>query len=334
MKHRIDPKIDCVFKAVLGSEKNKNLLVNFLNAILGKELEQPIVSVEILNPYNEKEFLDDKLSIVDVKARDSAEKLFQVEIQLCNHPDLPARIVYNWADIFSQQLESGEDYDKLQPTYSIWLLVENLIKDDKRYMHNFKLRDKFKRFLMEHGGIWLLELDKFNTKTVRFDEQRWLRFFKEGETLDDEALPKWMCTDEMRQAMSTLRGFSEKQRAYFKYQARQEYLREQRAFQSWAERSAKALEDFKREAKLREEEMKLREQEAKQKAEEARQHEQEAKQNAEEAKQNAEEAKQNAEEAKQSAEEAKQNAEEARQRELDALEEIERLKAMLKEAKH
>jgi len=68
MKHRIDPKIDCVFNALLGSEENRNLLIHFLNAILASELSAPIATVDILNPYNDREFLDDKLSIVDVKA--------------------------------------------------------------------------------------------------------------------------------------------------------------------------------------------------------------------------------------------------------------------------
>jgi len=69
MKHRIDPKIDCVFKALLGSEENHNLLVHFLNAILTSDLSAPITEAEILNPYNDKEFLDDKLSVVDAKPR-------------------------------------------------------------------------------------------------------------------------------------------------------------------------------------------------------------------------------------------------------------------------
>ncbi|QTA82820.1 PD-(D/E)XK endonuclease-like domain-containing protein [Desulfonema limicola] len=34
MKDKIDPLIDCVFKSILGSEKNKNLLIHFLNAVL------------------------------------------------------------------------------------------------------------------------------------------------------------------------------------------------------------------------------------------------------------------------------------------------------------
>jgi len=50
MKHRIDPKIDCVFKALLGSVENRNLLVHFLNAILTSDLSAPITEAEILNP--------------------------------------------------------------------------------------------------------------------------------------------------------------------------------------------------------------------------------------------------------------------------------------------
>ncbi len=92
MRHPIDPKIDCVFKALLGSEDNRALLIHFLNALLGAELPAPVSAVEILNPYNEREFLDDKLSIVDVKARDAQGRLYQVEIQILPHPDLPARM--------------------------------------------------------------------------------------------------------------------------------------------------------------------------------------------------------------------------------------------------
>ena len=81
MKHRIDPKIDCVFKALLGSVENRNLLIHFLNAVLVDDLTSPITEAEILNPYNDKEFLDDKLSVVDVKAKDSEGRLYQIEIQ-------------------------------------------------------------------------------------------------------------------------------------------------------------------------------------------------------------------------------------------------------------
>jgi predicted transposase/invertase (TIGR01784 family) len=231
MRHPIDPKVDCVFKALLGAESNRALLIHFLNAVLESALPEPIVQATILNPYNEKEFLDDKLSVVDVKARDQHDRQYQIEIQLLCHPDLPARILYGWADLYSAQLREGQDHGTLRPTYGIWLLGEALLRGVSGYAHSFRLRDDEGRLLLDHGGIWLLELSKFHRDVVETEQQRWLKFFNEAEALDEAALPSWMQTEQMRQAMSTLKAFSEKEQAYHAYQARQNYLREQRNIQ-------------------------------------------------------------------------------------------------------
>jgi len=233
MKHPIDPKIDCVFKALLGAERNRRLLIHFLNAILACDLAAPITEVEILNPYNEREFLDDKLSIVDVKARDRAGRLYQVEIQLLSVPNLPARILYGWADLYSAQLQDGDGYDQLKPTYAIWLLGQALRPKIAEAVHRFRWRDEQGRSLIDHGGIWLLELSKSTAETVETEQDRWLKFFVEGDRLDDEHLPPWMQTEEMRQAMSTLKAFSEKERAYHAYQARQNYVRQQKSIENY-----------------------------------------------------------------------------------------------------
>jgi len=50
--------------------------------------------------------------------------------------------------------------------------------------------------------------------------------------------------------MSTLTAFSEKDREYFKYQARQEYLREQRKIQLELEEAAKAKEEYLRQQQI------------------------------------------------------------------------------------
>ena len=156
------------------------------------------------------------------------------------------------ADIYSQQLSSGDDYDQLNPTYSIWLLDDTLITTDTDYAHSYKLRDERGEVLLDHGGIWLFEIEKFNAQKVASEEQRWLRFLKEGEQLDDQVLPEWMATKEMEQAMSTLRKFSEKDRDYHEYQARQNYVREQRTIQKELEGA------LDREKALREENARLK----------------------------------------------------------------------------
>jgi predicted transposase/invertase (TIGR01784 family) len=187
--------------------------------------------VEILNPYNEREFLDDKLSVVDVKARDAAGGQYQVEVQLLAHRDLPARMLYGWADLYAAQLTSGQTYGQLRPTFAIWLLAAPLLPEVPGYAHDFRWRDAGGRLLLDHGGIWLLELSKFAAAEVRTEQERWLKFLIEAERLDDSALPEWMQTREMKKAMTTLKAFSEKERAYHAYQARQNYLRIQQSIQ-------------------------------------------------------------------------------------------------------
>ncbi len=44
MKHRINPQVDCVFKALLGAENNRNLPIHFINAMLQSELPSPVAS--------------------------------------------------------------------------------------------------------------------------------------------------------------------------------------------------------------------------------------------------------------------------------------------------
>ena len=319
MHHPIDPKIDCVFKALLGAEDNRALLIHFLNALLGTELPAPISAVEILNPYNEREFLDDKLSIVDVKARDDLGRLYQIEIQILVHADLPARMLYAWADLYSQQLHSGQDYRELRPTYALWLLGDDLLRDDPAYAHRYRLRDERGRTLLEHGGISLFELSKFAAGAVETEEQRWLKFFKDGERLDADRLPDWMQTTEMRQAMSTVKQFSEKERAYDAYQARQNYLRMQGSINRHQQELEEALaqERAAREEAMGQMEAALRQMEAERLAKEVERQ--------------AKEAERQAKEAERQAKEAERLAKESALQEKDAaLAEIARLQALLR----
>ena len=129
--------------------------------------------------------------------------------------------------------------------------------DDPAYAHRYRLRDERGRGLLDHGGIALFELSKFATEAVASEEQRWLKFFKEGERLDADRLPEWMQTIEMRQAMSTLKAFSEKEHAYDAYQARQNYLRVQGSIERRQRELEQALAEERaaREAALQEKEV-------------------------------------------------------------------------------
>ncbi len=107
MRNKIRPMVDCVFKAIFGKKENRNLLINFLNAVLGLKEGKRVAEVTILNPYNEREFESGKLSIVDVKARDESGRTFQVEVQISVYSWLANRMLHNWACIYHPQLTEG-----------------------------------------------------------------------------------------------------------------------------------------------------------------------------------------------------------------------------------
>jgi predicted transposase/invertase (TIGR01784 family) len=228
MKYRIDPTVDCVFKAILGADENKNLLIHFLNSVLEIEGELKIKDVEIKNPYNERQFINDKLSIVDIRAIDDQNKQYQIEIQLAVYADLIPRILYTWSRMYHAQLLKGGNYLDLKPVISIWV-IKNILFNELSSYHIpfgiFNIENKLE--LTEHFGIHILQLPKFKSnRTIKKNKDIWTYFFKEGKDMDINNLPKSLNIPEINQAFKTLERFSENEKDYLLYQSRLDKLRE------------------------------------------------------------------------------------------------------------
>ena len=76
----VDPKVDYAFKRLFGTPANVFLLIDLLNAVLNLLYGRQIATLEIQNPFNDKEFTNDKLSVVDIKPRDQEGRLFNIEM--------------------------------------------------------------------------------------------------------------------------------------------------------------------------------------------------------------------------------------------------------------
>jgi predicted transposase/invertase (TIGR01784 family) len=157
----IDPTVDYAFKKLFGDPANSDLLIHLLNAVLTPE--SPIVEVQILNPFNEKEFADDKLSVLDIKARDARRAWFNVEMQGKSLGWLRQRIPYYNASLFVDQLGQGEHYHALLPAISICFLKEPLFPAVAAPHLRFVLSDCEHRVqLSESLQIHTIELAKYN----------------------------------------------------------------------------------------------------------------------------------------------------------------------------
>ena len=82
---------------MFGSEQFGDLTAALINAVRAPPPEHRVVEVVFLNPYSERMALDDKLSILDVKARDQSAWIYDLEMQMLVLPALSPRALYYWA---------------------------------------------------------------------------------------------------------------------------------------------------------------------------------------------------------------------------------------------
>ncbi len=249
MKPNIDPKVDCVFKAILGKEEHTGLLIHFLNAVLHLEPGARIQEVHILNPYNEREFESDKLSIVDIKAQDEQGRSFQIEIQLVLHPGLAPRILYTWSTVYHGLLRKGDRFTTLQPVIAIWLLNESLFADlHASHLPFVVCNCEYGVVLTDHLQIHLLQLPDWQLHEHEVEElDRWMFLFKEGQDIDVEHPPTILQTREMTQAMQVLQHFAENEAEYLLYQKRLDALRVEETWKAELEQSKRREEQERHE---------------------------------------------------------------------------------------
>lgn len=253
MHRMIDPTVDVVFKDILGSEHHRNLIVNFINAVLGFDDDDRVVDVVLRNPLKSGTFLDSKRAMVDVLVLDQGGREYQIEIQVSNSQALPQRMLHNWCSVYHGRIAAGQYYQELEPVIAIWILVGDLPalpltptpcagprrkrktmrrKSDLVHLAFQIYCSKSKLFLTDHFGIHVLQLKNWQVDdTIKDDKSRWMNFFKLGRNLDPDNLPGWMETPEMREAMGILRKFSEQEENYYLYLSRVDKIREQRSME-------------------------------------------------------------------------------------------------------
>src|SRR5690625_3253518 len=103
----MDLKIDFAFKQLFGVEKNKDITVVFLNAILQRTGRERIKDISFTNIEAGGEYEDDKQSRLDLLVVTEADEWINVEIQFSNQYDMVKRSIYYWSGVYRKQLQKG-----------------------------------------------------------------------------------------------------------------------------------------------------------------------------------------------------------------------------------
>lgn len=180
----LNPKVDLAFKKLFGVEENKDILMSFINSVVSEK--DQVKDIILKNPYNEKNFINDKLSILDVKAQEAITgKWYNLEMQLSNQDFYAKRALYYWSKLYMGQLESGVIYSKLEKTICINILNFKCIDDEEDYHNVYKIyNEKSKKLFFDDLEIHFIELTKYHKKAKNLLD-KWITFLKH-ENISDE----------------------------------------------------------------------------------------------------------------------------------------------------
>ena len=221
MNYYIKPTTDIFIKYLLGSRKNKDLLLSFINSVLEDSQFNKIVEVEIKNPFNLKSFIADKESILDIKAIDENNRQYNVEIQSTGNIHFKKRSLYYWAKLYSSQLEEGNKYIDLKPTICINILDFELFKEIDSLHTCFLLREQNlpEYVLTDHIVIHFLEIPKLRDKNIRTKLEKWL-FYLKHEGKEEEKMKILLTDTDINKAHKVYKHFTEDERLREIYEAR------------------------------------------------------------------------------------------------------------------
>ena len=225
----LNPQIDFVFKKIFGTEKNKPILINFLNAVI--KPTTPIKDVEIKNNDIDKDFIEDKFSRLDVKATTSNKEHINIEIQVKNEYNMIQRTLYYWSKMYSEQIQNRDNYNKLERTVCINILNFKYLKNYK-YHNAYRLKEiTSNEELTDLQEIHFIELPKFNEignkeyveNVEKMDAlEKWLEFLIEPESNTVRELEK--SSEEIRLAKDELYKLSMNSEEREKYNMREKAI--------------------------------------------------------------------------------------------------------------
>ena len=177
------PTNDFFFKKIFGSAGSEKITKSLLEAILKID----ITAIDLdKNPITEKEVLDDKLGVMDIRLEINGNVDCDVEMEMVNRGNIEIRLMRYVSKIFIKGLKVGEKY--VEAKDSIAILIANFElakhKEVKKILTEYEMREKDygNIVLTDKIKVYILELPKIERmKSEDKNLNLWIKFIKDLE---------------------------------------------------------------------------------------------------------------------------------------------------------
>jgi len=177
----LDPKNDFAFKRIFGTEKNRDILIHFLNDILGFSGKNEIKEVTFLKTIQDPEIAAQKQSIVDVLCKDDSGVRYIIEMQVAKTKGFEKRAQYYAAKAYVGQFNQGGEYEHLKEIIFLAIADFTMFPGKPNYKSDHVILDKHSHdHDLKDFSFTFIELPKFNKHIDELTNivERWTYFFK------------------------------------------------------------------------------------------------------------------------------------------------------------
>ncbi|WP_264704554.1 Rpn family recombination-promoting nuclease/putative transposase [Wolbachia endosymbiont (group B) of Apotomis betuletana] len=244
----LDPKNDVAFRRIFGTEKNKDILIHFLNDILDFTGKNTIQDIEFLSTIQDPDIASKKQSIVDVLCRDSTGVQCIIEMQVAKTKGFEKRAQYYAAKAYSRQADKGDQYHNLKEIIFIAIADCILFPDKSEYKSKHTIRDEnTNEHDLKDFYFIFIELPKFpKTKEDQLSSivEKWVYFFRYADETSEEELERIIGSDLIiKRAYEELNRFNWSEKEFIAYEQEIKRIRDEQAV------LAQKLDDAKHEGR-------------------------------------------------------------------------------------
>ena len=208
-KKVLKPTNDFVFKKIFGSVGSERITTSLLEAIL----KINITAIDLdKNPITEKDVLNDKMGIMDIRVEINNKIDADIEMQIIDQGNIEIRLMRYISKIFIRGLKAGENY--LDAKESIAILIANFEiekhKNVKKILTEYEMREKNygNIVLTDKIKVYILELPKIERiKSKDESLNLWIKFMKDLEV-------KKMVDKEDKELEETIQAIQEAEKKY------------------------------------------------------------------------------------------------------------------------
>jgi len=187
MSRYINPYTDFGFKKLFGEEANKDLLIDFLNAVLPPE--NKIAHLEFRNTEQQPDNIVDRKAVFDIACTGKGGQSFTVEMQKAKQLFFKDRALFCTSFPIQRQAQKGDWNFKLNPVILVAVLdfKYDEMEERRKIDRLVSLKDQDGDEFTDRLKMVFLQMPLF-TKTeseLETQKDKWLYFLKNLEDFDD-----------------------------------------------------------------------------------------------------------------------------------------------------